>query len=86
MPTWGRPGAVSSILTAIVGLFGTGPMPVNGFFRAGLGGAGLVAVGVGDGVGVAGGLGVVVGVALSCPPPPHAALASSALAVIAAAR
>src|SRR5438067_1359410 len=45
MPTCGRPGAVSSILTAIVGVFGTPPMPVNGFTASAAGGRPLVVLG-----------------------------------------
>src|SRR4051794_5312675 len=55
-PTWGRPGSVSSIFTEITGDVGTRPIPVKGFFGAGLGGGGVVeadVVGAGlDGTGV----------------------------------
>src|SRR5882757_5867216 len=69
----GRPGPVSSILTATVGVVGTAPMPVYGFFTGGAGGAGV-------GVGVVAVL--VVGVTdadfFGLLSPPHAAVASKA--------
>jgi hypothetical protein len=76
---------VSSIFTAIVERFGTGPMPVNQFLCGAFGfGFGF---GAGDfelvvGVGVVIGTGVVV----DCEPllPVHAALASIVLAMITA--
>src|SRR5664279_2722888 len=37
MPTCGRPGSVSSILTAIVGEVGTAPIPVKGLVAPGFG-------------------------------------------------
>src|SRR5438067_588542 len=80
--TCGRPGAVSSIFTAIVDRCGTGPNPVYGFtFGSGFD------FGFGLGVGVCV-LGVVIGAALvlgsELLPPVHAALASIVLAMITA--
>src|SRR5689334_14136120 len=82
MPTCGRPGAVSSILTEIVGVVGTAPMPVYGFLGAGLGGGGgvddeegAVVVGAGE-LGGADFFGLLS--------PLHAAVASSAITASAA--
>src|SRR5689334_14283644 len=73
MPTWGRPGAVSSIFTEMTGDRGTPPMPVNGFTGGGAAGVVLTA-----GVGVVGELLVGLADFFGLPPPPHAAVTSSA--------
>jgi hypothetical protein len=39
-PTCGRPGGVSSILTAMTGVLGGAPTPVSGLTRVGFFGAG----------------------------------------------
>src|SRR3954453_11674216 len=79
MPRCGRPGAVSSILTEMVGVVGTPPIPVYGFLA---GGGGGVLVGVAE-------VDVVVGAAdvfFGLLSPPHAALARSAVTASEAAR
>src|SRR4051794_10633822 len=73
-PTCGRPGSVSSIFTEITGDLGTPPIPVNGFFGAGLGGGGVVDADV-VGAGLDGGGEVF----LDLPSPLQAALARRAV-------
>src|SRR3954451_24824493 len=81
IPSCGRPGAVSSIFTAIVGRLGTGPMPVNGFAATGSGaGLGRLDDEDDEDEGRAGGGAELVG---SEPPLlVHPALASNTLATI----
>src|SRR3954462_1580389 len=81
MPTCGRPGAVSSIFTAIVERFGTLPIPVNQFLCGAFGlGFGLGGGELFVGAGVVIGAGAVVGSEPLLPV--HAALASIVPAMI----
>src|SRR6478672_12225753 len=80
----GRPGAVSSILTAITGFAGTPPTPVSGFFGAGFGlGFGVGVAELDDGVGV--GVGGVAAAACFLCSDVHAVPAKSTLATAATA-
>src|SRR6185437_10940185 len=71
IPTCGRPGGVSSILTAMVGVVGTAPIPVYGLTALGAAGAGVDAVAVVE-VAVDVDVGVGDSVFVLCPEPPHA--------------
>src|SRR4051812_30251357 len=75
MPTCGRPGSVSSILTEMTGDRGTAPSPVNGFLAAG--GAGVVGAAL-DVVGT-GLVGTAEAVFFGLLSPPQAAALSTAV-------